>query len=147
VSFNGIIFLVGLLTATLHQATGEVLPRYFQDFHFTGQAAGDQKEAGLRAWFRQTRRRQQLLALVITDRSQAVGRQILTDMHRGVTAIDGMGMYTGKQHSVLMCALTVTEVPQLKALVSQADPQAFVIVSPAQEVLGKGFNPLRSKET
>jgi uncharacterized membrane-anchored protein YitT (DUF2179 family) len=146
VTFNGLVFLIGLLTATLHQATGEVLPRYFQDTHFAAQVDGDQQEAGMRAWFRQSRRRQQLLALIITDRSQAVGQQILTDMHRGVTAIDGTGMYTGKQHSVLMCALTVTEVPQLKALVSKADPQAFVIVSPAQEVLGKGFNPLRSKE-
>jgi len=146
VAFNGIIFLVGLLTATLHQATGEVLPRYFQDTHFAARVDGDQKEAGMRAWFRQTRRRQQLLALIITDQSQAVGQQILTEMNRGVTAIDGTGMYTGKQHSVLMCALTVTEVPQLKALVSKADPQAFVIVSPAQEVLGRGFNPLRSKE-
>jgi len=41
-----------------------------------------------------------------------------------------------------MCALTVTEVSLLKSLVGEADPQAFVIVSPAQEILGKGFTPL-----
>ena len=41
-----------------------------------------------------------------------------------------------------MVALTVTEVPQLKALVAAADGEAFVIVSPAQGVFGKGFMPL-----
>jgi len=40
------------------------------------------------------------------------------------------------------CALTVTEVSLLKSLVRETDPQAFVIVSPAQEILGKGFTPL-----
>jgi uncharacterized membrane-anchored protein YitT (DUF2179 family) len=54
-------------------------------------------------------------------------------------------MYTGEEHSVLMCALTVTEVPQLKSLVRDEDPNAFVIVSPAQEVFGKGFMPLKDE--
>jgi uncharacterized membrane-anchored protein YitT (DUF2179 family) len=54
----------------------------------------------------------------------------------------GKGAYTGKAHSVLMVALTVTEVPQMKALVSAEDPHAFVIVSPAQSIFGEGFAPL-----
>ncbi len=139
--FNGALFVIGLATATLHQATGEVLPRYFFDMKWTGVSGGP------RAWFRQARRRQQLLAIIITDRSQEVGQQILAEMKRGVTSMEGKGMYTGKQHNVLMCALTATEVPHLKAVVSNSDPQAFVIVSPAQEVLGKGFNPLQTKES
>lgn len=142
VIFNGVLFSIGLLTATLHRATGEVLPRYIYDIRIA--SAGTE---GQRAWFRQARRRQQLLALIITDRAQMVGEHILNEMKRGVTALEGTGMYTGKQHSVLMCALTVTEVPQLKALVRDSDPQAFVIVSPAQEVLGRGFNPLKPKES
>jgi uncharacterized membrane-anchored protein YitT (DUF2179 family) len=40
----------------------------------------------------------------------------------------------------------VTEVPQLKAIVAEADPRAFVVVSPAQEILGKGFVPLQEEE-
>jgi uncharacterized membrane protein len=138
---NSVLFFIGLLTATLHQATGEVLPRYITDMHIPGMLT-----EGPRAWFRQARRRQQLMALIVTDRAQAVAANILNEMKRGVTSLEGTGMYTGKQHSVLMCALTVTEVPQLKALVRDSDPQAFVIVSPAQEVLGRGFNPLQSKD-
>ena len=141
--FNAILLLVGLLTIGLQEATGEVLPRYFAGAEGESEISlADQSRKGFRAWFRPRGQRQQLMALIITDQAQAVADRILTDMRRGVTALPGKGMYTGKEHVVLMCALTVTEVAQLKALVSAADPQAFVVVSPAQEVLGKGFKPL-----
>jgi uncharacterized membrane-anchored protein YitT (DUF2179 family) len=54
-------------------------------------------------------------------------------------------MYTGNDRSVLICALTITEVHNLKSAVAKEDLQAFVIVSPAQEILGRGFNPLEEK--
>jgi uncharacterized membrane-anchored protein YitT (DUF2179 family) len=86
-----------------------------------------------------------LLALIITSNAESVANRILSDLGRGVTAMQGKGMYTGNERSVLMCALTVTEVHNLKTAVAKEDPQAFVIVSPAQEVLGRGFNPLEEK--
>ncbi len=46
---------------------------------------------------------------------------------------------------MLLCALTVTEIPQMKALVAGVDPSAFVVVSPAQEILGKGFHPAQRR--
>jgi uncharacterized membrane protein len=141
--FNGVLMSIGLLTVGLQEATGEVLPRYFAGSVGESEMRVEDHPLGrLRAWFRPRGRRRQLMALIITDQAQAVANRILTDMRRGVTAIPGKGMYTGREHSVLMCALTVTEVGQLKALVSAADPKAFVIVSPAQEVLGEGFTPL-----
>jgi uncharacterized membrane-anchored protein YitT (DUF2179 family) len=51
-------------------------------------------------------------------------------------------MYTGEDRTVLMCALTVTEVHNLKTAVAKEDPRALVIVSPTQEILGGGFDPL-----
>ena len=141
----GCVFLLALLTAGLQQATGEVLPRFAEGRAPVPLGEEEPKAARRRAWFRSSRRRQQLLALVITDRAQAVGEQILKELKRGVTAMPGTGMYTGKSHSVLMCALTVTEAAHLKAVVSATDPQAFVIVSPAQEILGRGFLPLKSE--
>jgi uncharacterized membrane-anchored protein YitT (DUF2179 family) len=41
-----------------------------------------------------------------------------------------------------MVALTVTELPQLETLVKTQDPDAFVVVVPAQKVIGRGFQPL-----
>ena len=66
----------------------------------------------------------------------------MTDLRLGVTALSGKGMYTGQKRSVLICALTVTEVHNLKSAVAKEDPTAFVVVSAAQEILGRGFNPL-----
>jgi len=115
VLFYVTIFTVGLLTYRLQQATGEVLPRY-------GVANGNLKDPTVemlrprswRAWFRPSEQRRQLLALAITDRPQEVGQGVLDEMKRGVTELSGRGMLTGKAHSVLMCALTVTEVAHFK---------------------------------
>jgi uncharacterized membrane-anchored protein YitT (DUF2179 family) len=95
-----------------------------------------------RPWYRLSRRRQQLMAMIITDNGEKIAKVILQELKRGVTSIPGTGMYTGKTHAVLLCALTVTEVNHLKQLVRDTDSQAFIIVSPAQEILGRGFVPL-----
>ncbi len=78
---------------------------------------------------------------MISDRSDEVASGFLEEMQRGVTALQGTGMYSKKGHAVLLSALTVTEVPHLKHLVSEIDPKAFVVVSPAHEVLGRGIRP------
>lgn len=85
------------------------------------------------------------MALIITDKAQTVSDRIMTDLKRGVTSMQGKGMYTGKDRSILMCALTITEAHALKSAVAKEDPKAVVIVSPAQEILGGGFAPLEKE--
>jgi uncharacterized membrane protein len=141
--YNLGLFMLGMATIRLQAASGEVLPRYFTNQEM--EAEVEEKKGILgkaQAWFKPRSSRKQLVALIITDQAQAVADRILKDMNRGVTALMGKGMYTGQEHNVLLCALTVTEVGQLKALVLEEAPNAFVIVSPAQEILGKGFSPL-----
>jgi uncharacterized membrane protein len=149
--FVGIIitFLLtfSVLTARLQQASGEVLPRF--GLMTESILPGQPHEAGSsekHAWYRPSHRRKQLLTLIITDRAKEVATLLMTDMRRGVTALSGVGMFTGQSHQVLLCALTVTEVPLLKELVMSEDPKAFIIVSPAQEIFGKGFLPLKDEE-
>jgi uncharacterized membrane protein len=134
--FAILLLLIGFGTIGLQEAAGEILPRFGAEVE-----GGTHKHA---AWFRPSRRRPQLLTLIITDQQQSVAERVLKDMQRGVTSIPGTGMYTGKTHAILMCALTVTEVPQIKDLVAQVDPNAFVVVMPAQEILGRGFMPLHT---
>jgi uncharacterized membrane-anchored protein YitT (DUF2179 family) len=86
------------------------------------------------------------MALIITAEVENVSNRIISDLRRGVTALEGKGMYTGSERTVLMCAVTVTEVHNLKTAVAKEDPDAFVIISPAQEILGRGFNPLREDD-
>ncbi len=145
--YNGALFLVGFATAGLTQASGEVLPKFGEfpvlsglwhamETHDTSTGSQD------RGMPRRTRRRKQLLAMIITATPQATADHILKDMKRGVTALHGRGMYTQQEREVLMVAVTVTEMAQLKTLVHTEDPNAFVVVTPAHEVLGRGFQPL-----
>jgi hypothetical protein len=65
----------------------------------------------------------------------------------GLTAMSEGG-YTGAERLVLFTVVNNREVPALREIVSQADPDAFMVVSPSHEVLGEGFKPLtRSRRT
>jgi uncharacterized membrane protein len=135
------LILVAVATLSMTQATGEVLPRFGEEITTTT-FSSQGKRKGSRAFLAPRHRRRQLMALIITGKPEAVANRIMTDLRRGVTALSGKGMYTGKERSVLICALTVTEAHNLKSAVAKEDPTAFVVVSAAQEILGRGFNPL-----
>ena len=64
-------------------------------------------------------------------------------MERGVTFLSGTGAYTGVDRPVLYCVVTRPEVSQIKAIVKEADPKAFMVIGQAHEALGEGFRPLR----
>ena len=81
-------------------------------------------------------------ALIVTNQAEAVSRAILETMERGVTILPGTGAYTGESRPVLYCVVTRAEVNQLKALVREADPKAFMVIGQAHEALGEGFRPL-----
>ncbi len=145
--FYAILFIIGFGTVGMHQSSGEILPKYESIpvvgdlFHKSG---GSGKPWGLgQIMPRLTRHRQQVLTLVVTEQAKPVADKIMAEMKRGVTALHGKGMYSGQERDVLMVALTVTEINQLKAIVAAVDTKAFVIVSPAQEVHGRGFQPLQ----
>ena len=63
-------------------------------------------------------------------------------MHRGATILKGEGAFTSEKHSILMVALTSTEIATLKEIVAGIAPEAFVMVIPARNILGRGFMPL-----
>ena len=81
-------------------------------------------------------------ALIITTEAEAVTQQVLENMERGVTVLSGKGAYTGSDRPVLYCVITRSEVTQLKALVNEIDPKAFIVIGQAHEALGEGFRPL-----
>jgi uncharacterized membrane protein len=145
--YNGLLFLIGFATLGLHQASGEVLPK-FGEFPLSGlwpasdKAGPSESASPSQGGVRLSRRRQELLALIIASKPEAIAASVMREMKRGVTALHGRGMYTQQERDVLLVAATATEMAQLKALVSSADPNAFVVVTPAREVLGRGFRPL-----
>jgi uncharacterized membrane-anchored protein YitT (DUF2179 family) len=82
-------------------------------------------------------------ALIITEKCKEVSQQILTEMERGVTLLEGTGAYTGEARPVLYCVVTRSEVQQLKTIVHEADPKAFMVVGAAHEALGEGFQSFK----
>ena len=60
-------------------------------------------------------------------------------MDRGVTILRGEGAWTGDDKQVLMVAFKQKEIVQIKQVVHETDPRAFMIVCDAHDVLGEGF--------
>lgn len=82
-------------------------------------------------------------AMIVTGCAEQVSASILSTLERGVTILPGTGAYTGQSRPVLYCVITRAEVNQLKALVQEADPSAFMVIGTAHEALGEGFRPLK----
>lgn len=76
---------------------------------------------------------------IISDFADDIAQSIMKELDRGVTALNGTGMYTGKDKRVLYCILQRGQLPLLKALVKKIDPSAFIILGDVTEVLGEGF--------
>ena len=64
----------------------------------------------------------------------------------GVTYLRGTGAYTGKEKRLLLCVMRKQLVPKAKEIVLAEDPDAFMIVTAASQVLGKGYKPLDEEE-
>ena len=64
---------------------------------------------------------------------------IMKDLDRGVTGINAKGMYSGRDKLMLFCVVNKKEIVLLKEKIDVIDPNAFVIVTDAREVLGEGF--------
>lgn len=172
-AFNIVLLVIGWLTVGLQESAGEVLSRYegilAEATHSASAGKGSSQAPRTRkpGWLqgpkrptgvdgsrdrsrgvarRRRHQREQLVTFVITSRPEEVSRRLMEDLHRGVTAMPATGMYSGSDRAVLLCALTVTEVGELRHIVESVDPDGFVVVSPAAQVLGEGFAPLEEDE-
>ena len=81
------------------------------------------------------------MLLIFSDKSEDIAKKI-TDSGRGVTFLSGKGAYSGESKQVICCAVRKNDYVKIKRYVKEADPSAFMIISSAKEVLGKGFNEI-----
>lgn len=80
------------------------------------------------------------VALIISPEHDAIARAIGEKLDRGATFLQGEGAYTHQQTKVVLAAVKKQQVAELKELVMELDPDAFVIVQEAHQVLGDGFS-------
>lgn len=88
---------------------------------------------------------QSKVAYIITERWREISDAIL-DINRGVTILTAEGAYTGEEKRVLMAAFKQREIVDIKRLVHNTDPDAFLIVCDARDVLGEGFGEYKKEE-
>ena len=85
------------------------------------------------------------MCYIITDKPNEVSQMLMEKSSHGITKLEGVGMYTNAEHHVLLTVIKKQQLNQLRRILEQIDPQAFLIVSETTEVLGYGWKPLVDK--
>lgn len=80
--------------------------------------------------------------LIISDKYEEIRHKLMFDLERGGTLINGVGMWEGQERKIIYTTLSRREVHMIKDFIIEIDPNAFVTVIDANEILGYGFKPL-----
>ena len=80
------------------------------------------------------------VALIISSEHEAIAEAIGRKLDRGATFLHGEGSYSRIQTKVVLAAVKKQQIAELKELVVELDPNAFIIVQEAHQVLGDGFS-------
>ena len=80
------------------------------------------------------------VAMIISKEYACIAKQIGEKLERGATFLYAEGSYSGENTKVVLVAIRKQQLAELKELVMELDPAAFVIVQEAHQVLGDGFH-------
>ncbi len=144
IAMQALLLAIGLLTVSPASAEviGEPAHGWRRLTELMRRASSEALETELPRINRFDRRKQ--MAYIISDHTEAIGKALMKELKRGVTLLHGTGMYTGKEHGILLCALEARQMRFLRQAVQEIDPRAFIIVTPVQDVHGTGFRPLET---
>lgn len=78
--------------------------------------------------------------LIISEHQEAIREAILFQVGRGITRLEAKGGYTDDEKQILLCVSQQRGFQKLKEVIKEIDPNAFVVVMSASEVMGEGFN-------
>ena len=81
------------------------------------------------------------MALIVTGEGERIAEGIMSSVGRGVTALNGTGMYSGDGRTVLVCACNRAEATRIHVIASETDPNALVVLLPFDTAYGLGFQP------
>jgi uncharacterized membrane-anchored protein YitT (DUF2179 family) len=83
---------------------------------------------------------------IVSNEHEAIRQKIIVDLNRGGTLFTGKGLYNNNEKHMIYTSVSRREYQLLKDYIHQVDPEAFVTVIDANEVLGKGFKPLKDDQ-
>ncbi len=82
---------------------------------------------------------------IISEKHREIRDKIIGDLNRGGTFFKGEGMYSGSEKTMIYTIVNRRELVILQEFIHRIDPEAFMTVINANEVLGHGFRSLREK--
>lgn len=77
--------------------------------------------------------------MIMSKEYETIAGIIMKDLDRGATYLKGEGTYSGNEMKVIFTVVKKQQLAELKRLIHEADPNAFVVVQDAHQVLGEGF--------
>ena len=86
------------------------------------------------------------VAYIISSKPDEISKVILGELDRGITILHGEGGWSGEPKKVLLCAFKQKQIVPLRRMVKEIDPEAFLIVCDAHEVLGDGFRSYQQND-
>lgn len=84
------------------------------------------------------------LVYIISPHNDRISQVLMERLERSATILDGKGAYTRDEKDVIMTVVRKTEFFKLKKIVKEVDPNAFVIVTEAGEILGEGWKDINA---
>ncbi|HDR52662.1 MAG TPA: YitT family protein [Mariniphaga anaerophila] len=83
--------------------------------------------------------------LIVSKKHEDIKNKILVDLERGGTYLRGEGMFTGEEKQIIYTVVSRREMAVLQEYIGTIDPDAFITVMDAREILGEGFQNLGKK--
>jgi uncharacterized membrane-anchored protein YitT (DUF2179 family) len=82
---------------------------------------------------------------IISKEHERIAKHIMELLNRGVTYLDGKGGYSGDKREIVYVVMSPREVKEVKNVIAEIDPHAFVSVINVHEAIGEGFTYMRPK--
>ena len=76
---------------------------------------------------------------IVSYNTEKITEAILKEVGRGATLLHGEGAFSRQEKRIIFVVVSLTQIAKIKLLVQDVDPQAFMIVQDAAEVMGRGF--------
>jgi len=76
---------------------------------------------------------------IISSKPEEVSRAVMKELNRGVTGLNGTGMYTGGDKKILFVVCSKNQIVALQKVVTSIDDKAFITITDVREVVGRGF--------
>lgn len=128
--------ILGFINIQPGQATGEIIGSILSPILYSAISLvvcaeiADIIQSGLKA---------SIVFNVISDKHDEIAKVISEKLVRGVTMVHATGWYTGVEHDMLVCVVRKKQITQMNDIIKSIDPEAFVYITKAKDVSGRGF--------